>query len=344
MALEVDIVSVDDSGARVEAFVTVTETGDDNTDFTLEIVDESANVTGGRTVATEGGTLFGGSRGTQQSFDVSFVPEESSGTFRAEVSEDLGQFESGVPERDSDRADFEVDESAGSPGGTAEIDVILVETFDSRVEVTVRVFNPNLGQTDYSANVSLDWGSDFADVQFSGTVGSGEGADRKTIEFTPTNPDDEAFLTAALNNGNQVQQTIQLETDDGTGGTDPGDGDDGDDDGRGGGGGGGDDGGRGGGGGGGGDTPSVSPSDFTLECSGVPSQVTVGETTTIGFTLLSQTDFDADVKIAIDVAGTTVGSQTVSIGAGGVKQGETSVVFDAPGTADVALRITDAQA
>jgi hypothetical protein len=335
MALEVDIVSVDDSGARVEAFVTVTETGDDNTDFTLEIVDETANVTGGRTVATEGGTLFGGSRGTQQSFDVSFVPEESSGTFRAEVSEDLGQFEPGVPERDSERADFEVDESAGSPGGTAEIDVVLVETFDSRVEVTVRVFNPNLGQTDYSANVSLDWGSDFADVQFSGTVGSGEGADRKTIEFIPTNPDDEAFLTAALNNGNQVQQTIQLETDDGTGGTDPGDGDDGDDGGRGGGGGG-DDPGDGGGGG-----PTTD--DYSVFCTGCPNRSTVGETVSFGYEILSLTDSDATVTVNVVVDGTVAGEDVVRVGAGEVLNRNLEVQFRNAGERQVSLEVVDAQ-
>jgi len=337
MTLEVDILDSGSADGRVEATVAVTETGSENTDFTLEIVDESASVTGGRVVATEGGTVFGGSRGTQASFDVSFVPEQNEGTFRAEVSEQQGLFDPGAPERDSERADFSVSDSGGTPGGNATITILDVDAEPTVVTVVVRILSLDLGRTDYSGSVSLDWGPDSDFVSISGTVGGGEGADEKTIEFTANDFESEGFLTAALDNGEQEQRTISIPADGGGGG---GSDDPVDDDPDGGGGGGGDD--PDGGGGGGGDTPSVSPSDFKLECFGVPSQVTVGDTVSVDYQLLSETDFDATVDVAVEVGGVTVDTESVSIGAGGVKQGSMSILFESPGEANVSLSVASA--
>lgn len=330
MTLEVDILDVGSEGGRVEATVAVTETGSENTDYTLEVVDESAPVTGGRVVATESGTVFGGSRGTQEAFDVSFDPEQNQGTFRAEVAENQGLFDPGAPERDSERADFEVSDSGGDPGGEATITILDVDAEPTTVTVVVRMFSLSLGRTDYSGSVSLDWGPDSDFVSISGTVGGGEGADEKTIEFSANDFESEGFLTAALDNGEQEQRTISIPaeppSDDPTDPpsddpTDPPSDDPG---------------------GGGGGTPSVSPSDFKLECFGVPPQVTVGSTVTVEYQLLSETDFDATVDVAVEVGGVTIDTQTVTIGAGGVKQGEMDLVFESTGDADVSLSIANA--
>lgn len=337
MTLEVDILDVGSEGGRVEATVAVTETGSENTEYTLEIVDESANVTGGRVVATESGTVFGGSRGTQESFDVSFTPESDEGTFRAEVTEQQGLFDPGAPQRDSDRADFEVSDSGGGPGGEATITILDVDAEPTTVTVVVRIFSLSLGRTDYSGSVSLDWGPDSDFVSISGTVGGGEGADEKTIEFSANDFESEGFLTAALDNGEQEQRTISIPaeppSDDPTDPpdddpTDPPDDDPTDppDDDPGGGGG------------------SVSPSDFQIECSGIPSSVTVGENVSVGYTLLSFTDLAADVEVAVSVGGTTVDTTTVGIGAGGVQQGSIDLVFESTGEADVSLSVASASA
>lgn len=236
MALEVDILTIDSEDGRVEATVTVTETGSETTDFTLEVVDQSSNTRGGAVVADTSGTVFGGSRGTQKSYDVSFVPRSSSGTLEATVTEDQDTFDPGAPARDTATATFEIDGDGSGPGGgggggtepptgTAEIEVVDVETLATTVEATVRVFaSSDLGRTDYTGNVSLSVDGEPFGTQISGTVGSGEGADRKTIEFSPPTTGGSGLLTAALNNGSQVQQTVALPTGDPGGGTGPGNG------------------------------------------------------------------------------------------------------------------------
>jgi hypothetical protein len=236
MALEVDILTIDSEDGRVEATVTVTETGSETTDFTLEVVDQSSNTRGGAVVADTSGTVFGGSRGTQKSYDVSFVPRSSSGTLEATVTEDQDTFDPGAPARDTATATFEIDGDGSGPGGgggggteppagTAEIEVLDVETLATTVEATVRVFSSSdLGRTDYTGNVSLSVDGEPFGTQISGTVGSGAGADRKTIEFSPPTTGGSGLLTAALNNGSQVQQTVALPTGDPGGGTGPGNG------------------------------------------------------------------------------------------------------------------------
>lgn len=236
MALEVDILTIGSEDGRVEATVTVTETGSETTDFTLEVVDQSSNTGGGAVVADTSGTVFGGSRGTQKSYDVSFVPRSSSGTLEATVTEDQDTFDPTPPARDTATATFEIDGPGSGPGGgggggteppagTAEIEVLDVETLATTVEATVRVFaSSDLGRTDYTGNVSLSVDGEPFGTQISGTVGSGEGADRKTIEFSPPTTGGSGLLTAALNNGSQVQQTVALPTGDPGGGTGPGNG------------------------------------------------------------------------------------------------------------------------
>ena len=337
MALEVDILDVGSDGGRVEATVAVTETGSENTDYTLEIVDESAPVTGGRVVATESGTVFGGSRGTQASYDVSFEPGQNQGTFRAEVTEQQGLFDPGAPQRDSDRADFEVSDSGGDPGGEATITILDVEAEPTTVTVVVRVLSLSLGRTDYSGSVSLDWGpgSDF--VSISGTVGSGAGADEKTIEFIASNFSDEAFLTAALDNGEQEQRTISIPGGgSGGGGEEPPTDDPG-------GGGGGDDPGSGGGGGSGG----VSVSDFEVDCisTSIPDRAVVGDSTTVTYTVDSFADQDAVVKTALVVNGQQVGTDQVDMPAG-VTGGTAGfdIEFTDTGDSEIEIQIIDAQA
>ena len=328
MTLEVDILDVGSEGGRVEATVAVTETGSENTEYTLEIVDESANVTGGRVVATESGTVFGGSRGTQESFDVSFTPGSDEGTFRAEVTEQQGLFDPGAPQRDSDRADFEVSESGGDPGGEATITILDVDAEPTTVTVVVRIFSLSLGRTDYSGAVSLDWGPDSDFVSISGTVGGGEGADEKTIEFSANDFESEGFLTAALDNGEQEQRTISIPAEPPS-----------DDPGGGGGGGGGDD-----PGGGGGGTSPVSPSDFEADCFSLPSQATVGEEVSVDYQVRNNSGRSADVTVGLEIGGTRISSDTFFLDAGGLQPGTFTFRFTSTGEASVDLVVLDAQA
>jgi hypothetical protein len=285
--------------------------------------------------------VFGGSRGTQEAFDVSFGPEQNQGTFRAEVTEQQGLFDPGAPERDSERAEFEVSDSGGDPGGEATITILTVDAEPTTVTVVVRIFSLSLGRTDYSGSVSLDWGPDSDFVSISGTVGGGEGADEKTIEFSANDFETEGFLTAALDNGEQEQRTISIPAEPPS--DDPGGG-------GGGGGGGGDDPGGGGGGGGddpgggGGGTSPVSPSEFEADCFSLPSQATVGEEVSINYQVRNNSGRAADVTLALEVGGTRISSDTFFLDAGGLQPGTFSFEFTSTGEASVDLVVVDAQA
>lgn len=299
MALEVDILTIGSEDGRVEATVTVTETGSETTDFTLEVVDQSSNTGGGAVVADTSGTVFGGSRGTQKSYDVSFVPRSSSGTLEATVTEDQDTFDPTPPARDTATATFEIDGPGSGPGGgggggteppagAAEIEVLDVETLATTVEATVRVFaSSDLGRTDYTGNVSLSVDGEPFGTQISGTVGSGEGADRKTIEFSPPLTGGSGLLTAALNNGSQVQQTVALPTGDPGGGNGPG---------------------NGGGGGGAPGEPggplSITSAEFVNDASGVSLRLS-GSNTDSADVLITLTS-DVDGQLVQDKQGATI--------------------------------------
>lgn len=94
---------------------------------------------------------------------------------------------------------------------------------------------------------------------------------------------------------------------------------------------------------GGGGSPGVSPSDFAIECFNLPGEVAVGETGSLLYQVLSETDTDATITVAVNADGVTVGTDTRDVPAGGVIEGEFEVTFVAPPATAVGVEVIDAQ-
>lgn len=89
--------------------------------------------------------------------------------------------------------------------------------------------------------------------------------------------------------------------------------------------------------------PGVSPSDFVIECFNLPREVEVGETGSLTYQVLSQSDTGAAITVAVNADGVTVGTDTRDVSAGGVIEGEFEVTFTAPPATEVGVEVIDAQ-